>query len=135
VSRAGRTLRTFLVALVPAVGPGGCGEEERVPLDSLVLRDSLYLDAGTGAPFTGFVARRFEDGALQLEGRLEDGTWNGELTVWHPGGSVRYQGRLVDGAQCGAWVENRDEGEETSVYEELKREIESMGLYPPCPER
>ena len=113
-----------------------CAGEPRVALDSLELRDSVYLVPATGEPFTGEVFRPFEgDGdRLQLQGRLEEGAWNGELTVWHRDGSVRYQGRLVAGVQCGAWVENREEAGDESLHEALRRDIESLGLYPPCPE-
>lgn len=103
---AGKRAAVLVRAGTLALGTGGCGEERRAPLDSLVLRDSLYVEGGSGEPYTGRVFRSFEDGTPQLEGRLEGGR-----------------------------VENREEGEEASVYEELKREIESMGLYPPCPER
>lgn len=125
-----------LLALLAALLVAGCRPEPRVALESLVVRDSVYFEPASGEPFTGRVYRSFPDDPdrVELEGRLEGGTWNGELTVYHPGGSIRYQGRLADGRPCGAWVENREEGEELSLYEELVREIESMGLYPACPD-
>lgn len=125
-----------VVAALAALAVGACGSEPRVALESLEVRDSVYVQPATGEPFTGRVYRTFADDPdrVELEGRLERGTWNGELTVYHAGGSIRYQGRLADGAPCGAWVENREGGEELSLYEELVREIESMGLYPPCPD-
>ena len=72
--------------------------------------------------------------ACALEGSLRDGLWEGELTVYHESGRIRYQGRLSRGAPCGAWVENRDDEPAGSLSRELKQEIESMGLYPPCPD-
>lgn len=129
-------MRLLIPLLLLALLLTGCGPEPRVALDTLVLRDSLYLAPGSLEPFTGRVFRVFADDPeqVELEGRLEEGTWNGELTVYHPGGRIRYQGRLAGGAPCGAWVENRDESDEGSLYDELVREIESMGLYPACPD-
>jgi hypothetical protein len=115
----------------------GCVGPRTADLDDLILRDSTYLVAETLEPFTGLVVRHFasDPEKVQLEGTLRDGTWEGELTVYHESGRIRYQGRLSAGTPCGAWVENRDDEAPGSVYRELKREIESMGLYPPCPER
>jgi len=41
---------------------------------------------------------------------------------------------LSAGAPCGAWVEDRDAAEGGSIHLMLKQDIESMGLYPECPE-
>ena len=49
-------------------------------------------------------------------------------------GRIRYMGRFANGDRCGAWTENQDPDPPGSIYQELKQEIESMGLYPPCPE-
>jgi hypothetical protein len=102
-----------------------------------VLRDSTYLAPGTLEPFSGRVVRHFADAPekVQIEGTLENGTWEGELTVYHESGRIRYQGRLSAGSPCGAWYENRDDEASGSVYQLLKQDIESMGIYPPCPER
>lgn len=129
-SRLGRFTATLVFLLAGCVGP------RTADLDDLVLRDSTYRVAATLEPFTGRVVRHFasDPEKVQLEGTLRDGTWEGELTVYHESGRIRYQGRLSAGAPCGAWVENRDDDASGSVYQELKREIESMGLYPPCPE-
>lgn len=115
------------------VACGGGGERD---LSELVLRDSTYHEPSTLEPFTGNVVRRFAEdpGKIQLRGHLQDGTWNGELVVYHPNGRVRYMGTLAEGAKCGAWTENADPDPPESLYKELKQEIESMGLYPPCPE-
>ncbi len=113
-----------------------CGSIPARDLDSLVLQDSTYLEPETLEPFSGDVFKTFRDRPedMQLTGSLVDGTWNGELTVYHSTGRIRYQGRLVEGTQCGAWIENREAAVPESVYEELTQEIESLGLYPPCPE-
>lgn len=113
-----------------------CADGAPADLDVLVLRDSTYLTPGTLEPFTGRVVRYFPgDGAkVQIEGRLEEGTWEGELTVYHESGRIRYQGRLAAGSPCGAWVENREDEAAESLYRMLKQDIESMGIYPPCPE-
>jgi len=106
-------------------------------LSELVLQDSTYLTPGTLVPYTGDVFRYFPDrnGKVQLRGHLREGTWNGELTVYHPNGRIRYLGELADGVKCGVWTENMDPDPPENLYRELKQEIESMGLYPPCPER
>ncbi len=105
-------------------------------LSDLVLQDSTYYTPETMEPYTGNVVRHFptDPGKVQLRGTLRDGTWNGELTVYHANGRVRYMGILADGEKCGAWTENQDPEPPENVYEDLKQEIESMGLYPQCPE-
>lgn len=96
--------------------------------------DSLYVDPGTGLPYTGPVVRYFDDAAetVQIRGALRDGTWDGELVVYHANGRVRYMGSFENGDRCGPWVENADSTPTLNVYEDLVREVESMGLYPPC---
>jgi len=112
-----------------------CGPTASRDLSELVLQDSTYFAPETMEPYTGEVLGYFDDEPekLQLRGAMRDGTWNGELVVYHPNGRVRYMGRLADGVKCGAWTENQDAEARGSVYEELAQEIESMGLYPPCP--
>jgi len=114
-----------------------CSQGPPTELGTLVLRDSTYLAPGTLEPFSGRVVRHFADapGKIQIEGTLEDGAWEGELTVYHESGRIRYQGRLSAGAPCGAWVENREDEAAGSLYLMLKQDIESMGIYPECPER
>ena len=125
--------RAFLVL---ALFPLGCSSPPARDLDSLVLQDSTYVVPETLEPFSGNVFKSFPDRPedMQLRGTLREGTWNGELTVYHATGRIRYQGMLVDGTQCGAWIENRDASRPESVYEELTQEIESLGLYPTCPD-
>ena len=88
-------------------------------------------------PFSGPVFRNFpgEDGRVQLETTMRDGTWEGELTVYHETGRVRYQGEMSGGAQCGGWIENEVAAEPESVYEAIKEDLESLVMYPACPER
>ncbi len=114
----------------------GCSSEPARNLDDLMVRDSLYFEAGSQEPFTGDVVRYFRDEPekVQLRGTLRDGTWNGELVVYHSNGRVRYQGALADGSPCGPWAENRDPDPPGDILTELKQEIDAMGLYPPCPE-
>jgi hypothetical protein len=116
---------------------GACFQGRPANLDTLVLQDSTYLAPGTREPFTGRVVRYFpgDSGRVQIEGTLRDGTWEGELTVYHRSGRIRYQGRLAGGAPCGAWTENREDAEAGNLYLLLKQDIESMGIYPPCPGR
>ena len=111
----------------------GCAGPPRV-LDELVVVDSLYIEPATGEPWTGSVVRYFEDEPekVQIEGGLLDGAWHGELVVYHPNGRVRYMGSFVNGERCGPWTENADSTSLESVYEALIREVESMGIYPPC---
>lgn len=126
--------RGWLIALW--VAAPGCVGAPPTDLATLVQQDSAYLTPGTLEPFSGAVVRYFPDapGGVELEGRLEDGTWEGELTVYHRSGRIRYQGSLSRGAACGAWLENRKDEAAGSLYRDLKRDIESMGVYPPCPE-
>lgn len=131
---AARRLRPLVLAWLVAAS---CSAAPPTELDMLVRRDSTYLAPGTHEPFSGEVVRYFdgEPRRVQIRGTLDEGRWEGELTVYHPSGRVRYQGRLSAGAPCGAWVENREDEAAESVYQELKQEIESMGLYPDCPGR
>lgn len=101
------------------------------------MRDSIYTEGGTGLPYTGPVFRDFPDapGEVQLEGRLADGVWDGEMTIYHPNGAIRYMGSFHLGSRCGPWTENADSVRNQSIYEELVDDIESLGVYPPCPER
>jgi hypothetical protein len=124
--------RLLLLLFLAACGRIG----QEWDLSELVVQDSTYFDPVTMLPFTGHVFRNFEDDSTtaELRGELLDGTWNGELTVYHPNGRIRYMGSLSVGAQCGAWIENRDPEPPGDVFAELKQEIESMGLYPPCPD-
>lgn len=112
----------------------GCGPGSVQNLDELMVRDSTYLDPVTLEPFSGRVVRYFlHDPALvEVEGRLEDGTWTGELTVYHPSGRIRDQGRLVDGVKCGAWVEDRPDRAVGGIYDEVVQEVESLSIYPDC---
>jgi hypothetical protein len=104
-------------------------------LDELVLRDSTYFDPGTMQPYSGRVVRMFPDDPemRQLEATMLDGTWHGELRVYHANGRIRYLGSLANGEQCGEWIQNRDPDPPGSLYDELRREIESLSIFPPCP--
>jgi hypothetical protein len=105
-------------------------------LDELMVRDSTYLDPVTLEPFSGRIVRYFvhDTTLVEVEGRLKDGTWTGELTIYHPSGRIRDQGRLVDGVKCGAWVEDGPDREAGGIYEEVVREVESLSIYPDCTE-
>lgn len=106
-------------------------------LSTLTVVDSVYVDPASGVPFTGPVFRPFaaDPEHAQVEGALLEGQWHGELRVFHPNGRVRYMGAFDAGARCGPWTENADSLPDGSVYERLLDEIESLGVYPPCPER
>lgn len=101
----------------------------------LVVQDSTYLDPVTMLPYSGPVFRNFpgEEGRTQFEATLRDGTWEGELTVYHGTGRVRYQGQMSGGAQCGGWIENEDWVEPETVYEAIKQDLEALVIYPDCP--
>jgi antitoxin component YwqK of YwqJK toxin-antitoxin module len=101
-----------------------------------VLQDSTYFEPETMEPFTGEVFRLFDKDpeAVQLTGFLQRGLWNGEMTVYYPNGRMRYQGELVDGERCGAWLENRDENPPADLLTEVMEEIESLAMYPQCPD-
>ena len=73
-------------------------------------------------------------GGPRLEARLEAGTWEGEFTLFHPTGRIRYQGRMSAGAQCGGWVENENPDVPGSLLQEVTEELESLVIYPECPE-
>ena len=105
-------------------------------LDDLIVEDSTYLDPGTMLPYSGRVVRYFrgEERVRQVEATLRDGTWEGELTVYHSSGRVRYQGEMSAGAQCGGWIENENPTEPESVYQAIREDLESLVMYPECPD-
>lgn len=123
--------RTVLALLCLA---GACAGPAPRDLDELVVLDSVYVDASTSLPYSGGVYRMFaaDHARVQLEGHLLDGEWNGEFTVYHVNGRIRYLGSFARGQRCGAWTENADSVPTLSIYEEVVREIETLGLYPPC---
>ncbi len=128
----GRPLPLALLLLVLAAS---CRHLRARDLDTLVRADTVYLVPSTREPYSGPVVRRFEDGSgrVQIEGTLENGMWEGEMTVYHESGRIRYQGRLHKGAPCGTWINNRDDQPHGTVLDELERDIASLGVYPPCP--
>lgn len=132
------TLRRRVAAVLVAVATiaaAACSHPVPVELSTLVVQDSTYLDATTREPFSGPVVRHFMDhpDKVQLEGTLENGVWEGEMTVYHESGRIRYQGALSRGAPCGTWVENQDDEKPKSAFQELNQAINSLGLYPSCP--
>jgi hypothetical protein len=122
------SLTTLLLA-----SAASCAGTPARDLGELSVVDSLYVDA-MGSPYTGPVFRYFPDSVhrAQVEGYLRDGLWEGELVVYHANGRVRYMGSFVAGERCGPWTENADSVVVESVYDQLVREVESMGIYPPC---
>lgn len=111
-----------------------CSGHERTDLAALAVVDSLYVVPETLEPFSGPIVRYFEEPSdrVELEGGLRDGVFDGELVVYHPNGRVRYMGSFRDGERCGPWTENADSTETGSVYDQVMREVETLGLYPPC---
>ena len=105
-------------------------------LEELIIQDSTYLDPVSMLPYSGRVIRHFqgEDSLLQLEATLRGGTWEGELTVYHESGRVRYQGEMSGGAQCGGWIENENATEPETVYQAITEDLESLVIYPECPD-
>jgi hypothetical protein len=120
--------------VLAALSAVACGETAPRDLAELVVRDSLYVDPGTGEAFSGPVFRRFASDLerIELEGELLEGVWEGELRVYHPNGRIRYMGSFRDGERCGPWTENADSTAVGSALDALLREVETMGLYPPC---
>ncbi|MEM7417812.1 MAG: hypothetical protein AAF389_20145 [Gemmatimonadota bacterium] len=132
--RCGATRRVFRLGLFALVALAvGCEVAPR-ELADLTVVDSVYIDPESGAPWSGPVVRYFEDDPelVQVEGTLLDGTWHDDFVVYHVNGRIRYMGSFNRGDRCGAWTENADSTELGSVYEALLREVETMGMYPPC---
>ncbi len=136
-SRRVRASRPAIVCLLLAiVALGGCREGEAArDLRELVIRDSTYYAPETMQPFTGRIFRPFpaDSTRTEIEGALVGGTWHGELTVYHASGRIRYMGSFWHGERCGPWTENTSDREPVDVYDQLLTDIETLGLYPPCP--
>ena len=113
----------------------GCAELTARNIDELVVQDSMYFHPETLEPYTGPVFKRFDSdaGQVQLRARLEGGTFNGELVVYHRDGRLRFEGTMANGTQCGGWYENEDESPPDDEWEALKRDLESIVVYPACP--
>ena len=140
LNRPGRRRRGFIHGLpaLIAVALFACDSLPTRDLDELIVQDSTYLDPETMRPYSGRVLRHFpgdEDGRVFLEATLRDGTWKGELTIYHTTGRIRYQGEMSGGARCGAWTENENPVEPENVYDAIKEDLESIVLYPECPEK
>lgn len=127
-----RPLLLFAVALAFSA----CGRMPARGIGELVVQDSTYLDPETLLPYSGRVFRNFpgEAGGTQLEATLRDGTWEGDFTIYHETGRIRYEGEMSGGSQCGAWIENESAVEPESAYEAIKEDLESLVIYPDCPE-
>lgn len=122
----------LLWALIAIACSGPLPERD---LRDLVVRDSTYYVPETMEPYTGRVYRRFADDSTELEivGALLDGTWHGELIVYHPTGRIRYMGSFAHGHRCGPWTENATDRDAVDIYDALTSDIEAMAIYPPCP--
>jgi len=131
-----RHLGLLVASATIAFGACGLGAPPPRNLDELVVRDSLYFESGSSLPYSGPVFRPFTDDPTRNEivGLLVDGTWHDELVVYHPSGRIRYMGAFDHGHRCGPWTENRDDREPGGLLDEFRTEIETLGMYPPCPE-
>jgi len=127
-----RLLRCGSIAALVTVF-AACGPAPR-DLTELTVRDSIYLEPASLEPYSGPVFRGFPDGpdGVQLEGHLLRGVWNGEIRVYHPNGNIRYMGSFRNGERCGPWTENADSVPLGDIYDAVVREVETLGLYPPC---
>ena len=123
-----------VLLLSASLSAAACSGHERTDLAALDVVDSVYVMPETLEPFSGAIVRYFEEPSdqVQLEGGLRDGVFDGDLVVYHPNGRVRYMGSFRDGERCGPWTENADSTETGNVYAEVMREVETLGLYPPC---
>lgn len=138
LARVRRSLRHAAVAVFAAatLASTACGTVEPRSLDTLRVEGEAYIDPATGTPYSGPVYRTFptDRDRVQIEGTLLDGVWDGDFTVYHPNGRTRYMGSFSAGERCGPWTENADSTNNETAYEALLDEIESLGMYPPCPE-
>ena len=145
--RPARSWLRLAAGLLLGPAAAACNASPPRELADLVVRDSTYLDSETLTPYTGPVVHHFAAAApsdedaesaperrRQLEATLRDGAWEGELTVYHPTGRIRYQGEMRAGARCGAWTENENADEPETVYEAIREDLESLVIYPDCPE-
>jgi len=124
--------RLFLLASLPLAV--SCTHQEPTDLSVLQVVDSVYVAPATAEPFTGSVVRHFaaQPDEVQLKGTLRDGVFDGELVVYHPNGRVRFMGSFRAGERCGSWTENADSSATGSLHQILRREVETLGLYPAC---
>lgn len=138
LSLGGAALAAWLL-LRPGSGSAPVPE---TPLASLVLQDSLLLDAATRQPFTGVVVEAYPDGSprsrssvsagkidglsegwftngvRQVEERFVAGVAHGLRTKWHPNGVKASEAQIVSGQIEGVfrrWHENGALAEEITL--------------------
>lgn len=132
----GLTLRSLAQLALLAIVVAGCNDAAPPrDLTELVVVDSTYYAPERMVPYSGRVFRAFpgDSKRMQIEGALLDGTWHGELRVYHRSGRVRYMGSFSRGERCGPWTENAWDREPVNLYDEFVSEVEAMAIYPPCP--
>ena len=144
MSTAAGLLATAMLLVAAATA---CNRTPPRELTELVVQDSTYLDPETLTPYSGAVVHHFAPASpsggdeasdperrRQLEATLKGGAWEGELTVYHPTGRIRYQGEMRAGARCGAWTENENPNEPETFYGAIREDLESLVMYPECPQ-
>ena len=91
-------IRTTLLTLALILGASlALSAQSVTDLDRLVRRGGLYLDPGTGEPFSGPVEARWENDVVRERGTLERGQWVGLHEWFHLNGRISGRETFRDG--------------------------------------
>ncbi len=93
----------------------------KVEIDEDKLKTDQYYHDGDYNPFTGICITEYHDsGKIKASRSLKDGIMNGETIVYYKNGSVRRQGKYVDGKYEGLWEGWYENGEKEFEIEHHK---------------
>ncbi len=87
---------------------------EKVNFSQLQDRNGLFYLANKDKPYTGDIAS-FDNGKVELEGRVEDGLRVGLWTTYYPNGQKKTEGNYKEGLKDGTWTYWKDNGQQEGV--------------------
>jgi antitoxin component YwqK of YwqJK toxin-antitoxin module len=138
-----KKILTALSVLISILIIFSCGED--IPKSNLIVKDNLIYEKGSDKPFTGREKARvenkiieydivngikhgdfllyFEDGVLQIKGKIDSNKNVGKWEYFYPDGSLESEGYFVDDQAEGRWVWFYPDGQlkEEGSYHKGKR--------------
>jgi len=87
---------------------------EKVNFSQLQDRNGLFYMANKDKPFSGDVSS-YNNGKVELEGRLEDGLRVGLWTTYYPNSQKKSEGNYKEGLKDGTWTYWKENGQQESV--------------------
>jgi antitoxin component YwqK of YwqJK toxin-antitoxin module len=74
-------------------------------------RNGLVYLPNQQEPFTGKNLCKYENGQIELEGKVKDGKLDGKMTAWHENGQKKYERNYKDGKLDGKMTEWHENGQ------------------------